>query len=315
MDDYFEKIKDKPGLKNARIVSEAHIIPVFGAKEVKSLTEEEIKNWLNDMANSPRRKRSKKNSTEISFHESPKTERELLARRSTANRNLSVFKAALNYALEKKRVENSIAWDSVAPFGDANENTRLVYLLLDEQRKLLDCCSGAFGRLVRGALYTGARYGEITRVVVGDYDSKSGNLKIPKAIDKNRKGRVVSLTDEAWEFFDEICKNREPSEYIFLRDTVERRVRLEVGNAWGKGDQTRLLKKACEDAKITVCSFHELRHTAVSTWLNHGIQIDDVAEQIGDSVATTKKYYAHLCPDARAARIRKSAPRIFPADQ
>src|SRR5262249_60353347 len=84
-------------------------------------------------------------------------------RRATANRIFTVLKAALNHAWKAGHIASDDAWRRVRPF-KAVETARVRYLSDSEGGRLGDACEPAFRYLVRGALLTGSRYFERTRM-------------------------------------------------------------------------------------------------------------------------------------------------------
>ena len=85
------------------------------------------------------------------------------ARRATANRTLTVLKAALNHAFHEGRVVSDDAWRKVKPFREAD--APVVHFLSDDEcRRIVNACDGAFRNIVKGALVSGCRYGELTRM-------------------------------------------------------------------------------------------------------------------------------------------------------
>ena len=59
-----------------------------------------------------------------------------------------------------------------------------------------------FRLLARGALETGARYGELRRLVVGDYNPDSGSLHVRKS--KTGRERHIILTMDGRSFFEQL---------------------------------------------------------------------------------------------------------------
>ena len=97
-------------------------------------------------------------------------------RKSSANRDLALLKAALNLAVDKGKIDREhLPWISVKPFKGV-KGKRMRFLNLKEQVSLVNACTPAFRQLVCGALYTGARYGELTNAKVGDLDLETGAL-------------------------------------------------------------------------------------------------------------------------------------------
>jgi hypothetical protein len=83
----------------------------------------------------------------------PKDPEEVRARRSTANRLLTVLKAALNHAFHEGRVSADDPWRKVKPFREADAAV-VRFLKADECVRLVNACEPAFRDLVRGALVT-----------------------------------------------------------------------------------------------------------------------------------------------------------------
>ena len=64
------------------------------------------------------------------------------ARRATANRTLTVLKAALNHAFHEGRIASDEAWRKVKPFREAD--APVVHFLSDDEcRRLVNACDGA----------------------------------------------------------------------------------------------------------------------------------------------------------------------------
>ena len=215
----------------------------------------------------------------------------------------------MNLALSRGRITDGSPWRKGIEF-KGTTSARVRHLSIPDQVRLVRACPAELRRIVTGALHTGARFGELTKLQIQDFDAASGTVHVAGHISKTGKPRNVILTGEGREFFESVVVGRKPSERIFLRDEAKRTKHIERGLEWGKSEQSLPMKTACKAAGIEPCTFHELRHTAASIWLNAGMALGDVAEQLGDSEATTKKHYAHLCPDALAARVRRVAPTL-----
>src|ERR1700732_2568580 len=77
------------------------------------------------------------------------------ARRSTANRLLTILKAALNHAFREGKTASDEPWRKVKPFREAD--AAVIHYLSDATTRRLT--QGRFRELVWGALVTGCRYG------------------------------------------------------------------------------------------------------------------------------------------------------------
>lgn len=171
---------------------EAHALPQLGKIEVASLTADKLRRWHADLARKPPRLRSKLGK-EQKYRPLAGDEDTLRRRRASANRCLAQLKAALNLAWREGKTSSDNEWRKVRPFEGADA-ARVRYLTVAECRHLLNACDPAFRCLVRGALETGARYGELIQLTVTDFNSDMGTIAI--RISKTGKPRHVVLTDD-----------------------------------------------------------------------------------------------------------------------
>ena len=118
-------------------------------------------------------------------------------RRDSVNRSLTTLKAALNLAFREARTPPDAEWKRVQAFKGVVGN-RTGWLTIEEVRKLIAACPDDFGRLVRAAILTGARYGELCRLTVGDFQPDSGTLFVAQS--KSGKARYISLNTDARAF-------------------------------------------------------------------------------------------------------------------
>jgi integrase len=179
--DYLVEIaaEKKPvAVKGAKYVFDAWILPELGAIQVEKLTTERINRWRNKLATQPKRVRKKRIATEPATRATPDDEDARRARKATANRILTVLKAALNRAFQADRVSSDTAWCKVKPFKRVDEAV-VRYLSAAEARRLVDACPEDFRKLVQAALLTGCRYAELTRLKCGDFNRDSGTVVHP----------------------------------------------------------------------------------------------------------------------------------------
>ena len=101
-------------------------------------------------------------------------------RKSSANRVMTNLRAALNYAFEHNKVASDAAWKRVKAFKSADA-ARLRYLTIAEAKRLINVCEPDFRVLVQAALATGARYSELTRLQVQDFNRDAGTLYIQRS--------------------------------------------------------------------------------------------------------------------------------------
>lgn len=306
----------------------AWIRPELGVVGVATLTRKRIESWQTKVAESPRRVRTKSPSDpgesvpkprefkiprttkpSPSPPEPPSTDEEKRARKDSANRVLTVLKAALNHALDRREdtgVTNGDAWLTVKPYRETTK-ARIRFLDQEDQVSLVKACLPDFRRLVQGGLLTGARYSELARVQAGDFNSMAGTVFIAES--KSGLSRHVALTEEGRTFFSRLTTGKAAGELVFLRDSALRKKRIALGNTWGHGDTARLMREACKSANLEPLTFHELRHSYASMLVNRGVPLLYVATQLGHSnTRMVEKHYGHLAPNALADSIRNLVP-------
>ncbi len=220
------------------------------------------------------------------------------ARRATANRVLTILKAALNHAFHEGHAASDEPWRKAKPFREADAPV-VRYLTLDECRRLVNAAEGSFRDLVRAALLTGCRYGELTRLRASDVNHATGTVTMRET--KAGKPRHVALTDEGRALMAELTAGRAPGALVFLRDD---------GKAWGPSHQQRPLDAASAAARLTPpATFHMLRHTYASTLAMKGVPMGVIAAQLGHAdTRITERHYAHLAPSYVADTVRAALP-------
>ena len=170
-----------------------------------------------------------------------------------------------------------------------------------EAKRLINASEPDFRKLVHAALQTGARYGELVRLTVSDFNPDVGTLHIRRS--KSGKARHIVLTDEGRALFDQITAGRDGDEFILCKAD---------GSAWDMSHQARPMAEAVKRAKIKPSiSFHGLRHTWASLAVMNGVPLMVVARNLGHAdTRMVEKHYGHLREDYVADEIRKGAPRF-----
>ncbi len=250
MNDYMAAYKRRSGKSVGQTQSaiDAHILPTLGSVPVAKLSRRRIEQWHEGLAKAAPMVRTGtgKPHKRREMPSGPEAERR---RKSTANRVLTVLKAALNHAHDNRKVSGDDAWRPVKAFREVDA-ARVRYLNDDESRRLVNAAEPGFRPLVQAALLTGCRYGELSALRVSDINPDSGTVHIRTS--KSGKPRHVVLTDEGRAFFDTVIAGKKPDALVFTRDG---------GKAWSKSHQQRPFKAACKAAKVGELTFQELRHT------------------------------------------------------
>ena len=301
--DYLEEMAaEKPArpVRDARYIFENSALPELGHLLVENLTTERLLRWRNALAARPLGVRKKRTASVRATRAVPDTDEARRKRKATANRSLTMLKAALNRAFHGGRVASDTAWRKVKPFARV-EKPVIRYLSADEARRLVNACPQDFRRMVQAALLTGCRYSELTNLRCTDFNSDSDTLTIRQA--KAGKPRHVVLTSEGRTLFTAWTAGRSANTHIFVR---------EDGHPWGKSHQQRPLIEASEIAKIAPpVNFHVLRHTHASHLAMKGVGLGVIAAQLGHAdTRMTERHYAHLAPSYVADTIRAHFPTL-----
>jgi integrase len=273
----------------------AHILPPLGARPVHALTTVELRTWLEKLASQPARLRTGRLATKRNFRAAPKTADEKRARRATANRVLSVLKAILNRAFHDGRAADDTAWRKVKPFPKVDE-PRIRFLTDAKAVRLVNACPADLRALVRAALLTGARFGELSGMRAQDVSLRNAQVYI--AHSKSGRPRYIPLNPEGAELFRELLAGKTGEALIFTHAD---------GRAWGQNHHVRPLLDACKTAKIRpAVAFHELRHTYASQLAQAGVDLLTISKLLGHvDTRITSKHYAHLADKTLAAAVTK----------
>jgi len=260
--DYLAAVRAEKGPaaeRGAGYIFNASILPELGAVLVEKLTTDRLLRWRNSLAIRPKRVRTRRGATRPATREIENDDDARRKHKATANRILTMLKAALNRAFQAGRAASDQPWRRVKPFAKVDEAV-VRYLSADEARRLVNACRQDFRRLVQAALLTGCRYSELTRLRVSAFNADSGTIAIRLS---KGKLRHVTLTNEGALCFATWTHGRIATEHVFL---------LDDGAVWGSSHQQRPLDQASKRAKIVPpVTFHVLRHTHASQLAMRGV--------------------------------------------
>jgi integrase len=232
---YLEHLEGRASWHDAKRRLEAFVLPAFGDKAVNDLDDDEIRKWHRSIAKQGARARTKPGAPQ-NYRKSDGDPDAARKRQASANRCLDLIRAALNLARrnhKKTGVKSSEAWDDVERFKGVHI-PRSRFLTVAESQRLINGSDTDFRILVRAALETGARYSELARLRVSDFNPEGGTLHIRKS--KAHKDRHVVLTEDGGEFFADLAAGK-PSSALLL------------GREWRQGDQQAPMLKACKIAR------------------------------------------------------------------
>ena len=302
VDEYLAELErlGKRSAYDARRRAETLIFPDLGRVDVTKLTAERIGAWHAALAaRAPRWRSSDPDEPRLRPFDAG-DEEAVRRRRSSANRTLTVLKAALNHAFRKGKVASDAAWRRVQPFRGVDA-ARVRYLTVAEARRLIEAADPHFRLMVEAALATGCRYGELCRLQVADFDSRAGTVNVRRS--KSGRPRHVYLTDEGRALFARLARGRAPSDPMLV---------AAAGTAWGASHQIRPMSAAVGRARIDPpISFHGLRHTYASLAVMNKTPLQVVARNLGHAdTRMVEKHYGHLSTSFVADAIRAGAPQF-----
>jgi integrase len=294
--------RTEAAIRDARYRIDAHIRPALGARPVAALQSGELRRWRSNLAKAGPRLRTRRDA-----HQKHRADSDERARKASANRTLTTLKALLNFAFDEGRAPLNTAWGRRVPPYEQVEIARVRYLQLAQAKALVKACEPEFRLLVTAALMTGARYSELARLTVGDFNPDAGTVFI--ALSKGGRARHVILNADAQRFFREVCADRPGAVELMFQHG---------GGPWLKSHQARPMREASARAKIEPpIGFHILRHTYASLLVLSGAPLHAVALNLGHvtkdgqpDVRMVTRHYAHFEKTYIAQTIRMHAPRL-----
>ena len=222
---------------------------------------------------------------------------EYIKTRSTASGNclLRHVKAALNYAVEHEYLMTSPA-RYVRSIRETSKPLRI--LSRDEVAELLAGVPPAMDKLIRTALYTGGRAGELCRLEPGDLDINIPAITIRStsaAPTKSGKSRMVPVPDSTLSFFRDLQEQADNNR--LLLDPA--------GYHWTVDKIAGYFRRLAKKQKVT-CTFHDLRRTYGAWLVMAGVDLVTVQLNLGHSdISVTVKHYAQVVDSHRTAQVNR----------
>lgn len=219
---------------------------------------------------------------------------------ATINREVGLLSSAINYARKE--------WDWEIP--NPAERMRLSegdgrkrYATVAEIATLIRAAekhkrAPYLADLIRVAVNTACRRGELLGLRWSQVDLDAGTLKLEGKDTKNGRARIVPLNDQA---------------RAALRNRLEYRSRHCPGSPWAfsskAGGRNLTIQSSWEavrsEAGLDDFHFHDLRHTCGSWLVQSGVALADVKEVLGHSTIRMTERYAHNAPENSRAAVER----------
>jgi len=206
-------------------------------------------------------------------------DREKEVKAATVNRELSLMRRILSYAVEQGKLDvNPLLGIKMKPEGALRQP------VLDddgEQRLLAACNRDWFHFMIRLALTTGCRQGELLELRWKHVDFRDGALII--ADSKSGESRRVPLPSP---ILDELRTKRGMREgwVVFVPQT---------GKPPNRHTVRHMFKRAAKKAELDDLRFHDLRHVAATRLLAAGATLPEVQTYLGHKTLVMARRYAH----------------------
>lgn len=299
--DYFEWRGGKGSdTKIDRARAALYILPYLGDTRISDLRSKALRKWRDKIAALPAKYRG-----------GDERESDERKRKATANKVLTILKAALTHAWEEEDddagplAKAKTAWDKLKPFKGVDK-PRVQYIEHEaDVNRLINAADdkSGFRNLVQAAFLTGIRYGGLTKLRVRDFANGTLRVKSDKRGEEDQEF-IVELNAHARKFFDQLVRGRPKDELIFLRHYVEKRRGQPDALRyvpWKKSDQKRKWDTARDAARIPPdedgkpISFNATRHTWATHALKEGLPKEYVARNLGHkNTVMVEKHYGHF---------------------
>ncbi len=249
------------------------LVEYFGSREVHSITEFTVE------------------------HYKTKRKREGV-KENTINTELRILRAVLRKAKEWGLYSGDLPKVSLFKVDDSRER----YLTPEEVRRLIDACPEHFKPVVKFALLTGFRAGEIFSLRWENVDLARGYIVIEPSYTKNKERARVPISGEVVRLLREVRARQRAkgieSDYVFTN-------RSGKPYSYQNKSYLKVFKSACERAGIKGLRFHDLRHSYASYLVMAGVDLYTVQVLLRHKDFRMTRRYAHLSPEHIRRELEK----------
>jgi integrase len=242
---------------------------------------------------------------------------------ATVHKAHQLLSKVLGSAVKGRLIRSNPCSETELPKIEVNEQRFLDH---EEVAVLAETIDPRYRSLVITAAYSGLRIGELIALKRSGVDVRKARISVAWTCVEVKGGlaenppktkagrRSVPVPRFVLEALEEQIKGLEPGELVF-RSPQGDQIRA-------RQFRKRFWSPAIEAAGLAPLRIHDLRHTAVSFWIDAGANPKEIARRAGHaSVVTVLDRYGHLLPsdddhvtdalDARArAAVTKSVERI-----
>lgn len=204
---------------------------------------------------------------------------------SSINREMAVFKAALNLAARDGYVTSDTAWKyKLTPIKNAT-GRRDCYLDITQRRALIASAPADLAALLRALSLVPFRPGAMASLTAGSFDKRLGVLTVGK--DKAGADRKINLPPATAAFFAKQAANKLPGAPLIAQAS---------GKFWDSDAWKKPFRKAATAANLPdKATAYALRHSTITDLIClHHLDTLTVAQLSGTSVTMIENHYGHL---------------------
>jgi len=219
----------------------------------------------------------------------------------SVNRELSLLKTMMRRAFKSGKIDNNPA-DGVKKFKENPPRTR--FLDDEEMVRFVELATPAVRPFFELALISGMRLGELKKMRWADLDFKSRTILIPAESAKSKKSRTIPMDAVMYGILSGLERK---AETVFF-NPVTLRPLVSVQRAFEAVCRKGHFNKAGQE-RLT---FHGLRHSAISGWLRHGVDIVTAAKLAGHSDIRITAGYCHSSAETGRQAVAKIGDLFTP---
>lgn len=232
---------------------------------------------------------------------------------ATATIFVGALVTAFNWALKKERIITVNPLDGMERPAVRSRSRECVLTPAQHQRIVGACRATTLRNLIAALENTGARPGELVGATAADWRDDLGAIVYHrddtrmahefKHKTSAQKDRTIYFTGDALAMVRELV-GQNPTGRIFRTIRGKGYARLAINQCFHH------LRQRLGMPKLIPYSY---RHTFATRWLLAGKSIDILAQLLGNTPATIRRHYAHLCSDHQEIRRHLEAFKGVPA--
>lgn len=204
-------------------------------------------------------------------------------KKCSVNRELSCLKKIFNVAIDWSYATDPNPVKKVKFFSEKENVREKILAEGEEEEKLFLTAAPHLKELMKAALNTGMRKGEICKLKWVNVDLEGKEIKIIAFLSKSGKERRIPINLILSNLLYAVRTQNRKDDYVFSNPETGKPY-VDIKNAF---------KGACKRAGIEGLRFHDLRHTFASRLIKKGVDLIIVRDLLGHASVVTTQRYTH----------------------